>query len=83
MLYRIEERPKTQQKVSLHKYREETKKIFGVFRRYCHLVEKASCDEGFFDVTQEVEYLYKTRKFNFNESWHGAVFMGGKAPFVP
>ena len=47
------------------------------------MVEKASCDEGFFDVTREVEYLYHTRKFNFNESWHGAVFMGNKATFVP
>lgn len=75
-LFRIQEREKSQQKVSLYKYREETKKIFEIIRRYCQVVEKASCDEGFMDVTREVEYLYQTVDFDFTKPWHGAVFMG-------
>jgi nucleotidyltransferase/DNA polymerase involved in DNA repair len=40
--------------VSLALYREESKKIFEILRRFSPLVEKASCDEAFIDVTNEV-----------------------------
>ena len=44
-MFRVEEREKANQKVTLTRYREETKKIFAVFSKYCSLVEKASCDD--------------------------------------
>ena len=51
-------RDKETQKVSLALFREESKKIFEILRRYSGLVEKASCDEAFVDVTKEVEERY-------------------------
>ncbi|GAA5864259.1 hypothetical protein JCM3774_001272 [Rhodotorula dairenensis] len=41
-------------KVSLDMYRKESKKILAVFQRFCPLVEKASIDESFLDLTLPV-----------------------------
>ena len=49
--FRVEMRDKEKQKVSLALYREESKKIFEILRRFSDQVEKASCDEAFIDVT--------------------------------
>lgn len=46
-----------------------------MLRRFSQVVEKISCDEGFFDVTKEVDYLYRTRSFDFKKPWKG-YFMG-------
>jgi uncharacterized membrane protein len=50
--FKVEMRDKESQKVSLALYREESKKIFEILRRYSDLVEKASCDEAFLDLTK-------------------------------
>ncbi|KWU47272.1 DNA/RNA polymerase [Rhodotorula sp. JG-1b] len=41
-------------KVSLDMYRKESKKILAVFQEFCPLVEKASIDESFLDLTLPV-----------------------------
>lgn len=53
--------------MTLCRYREETKKIFVILRRFCSLVEKASCDEAFLDVTREVEYLFRHKTINYEK----------------
>lgn len=47
-------RDKEKQKVSLALYREESKKIFEILRRFSDQVEKASCDEAFIDITNQI-----------------------------
>jgi len=54
----VEIRDKESQKICLRHYREESKKIFKILRRYCQLVENASCDEAFLDISHEVELKY-------------------------
>jgi DNA polymerase eta len=78
--------------VSLAKYREESKKIFAICRRFSTLVEKASCDEAFIDVTQQVNLKYSLlgemnfpKEFNL-EGWKNAYMMGypkGEGLFIP
>jgi hypothetical protein len=75
-MFRVEEIDKSNRKITLLRYREETKKIFCVFRKFCGLVEKMSCDEGFMDVTREVEFLYRSYKFDLKKPWHDSYFMG-------
>jgi nucleotidyltransferase/DNA polymerase involved in DNA repair len=48
--------------VSLALYREESKKIFAILQTYTDLVEKASCDEAFIDVTKQVNEIFNTSK---------------------
>ena len=64
--------------MSLALYREESKKIFEILRRYSDLVEKASCDEAFIDITNQIK-LTEDIDSDQNE-WHGAYFMGYKTP---
>lgn len=52
--------------MTLALYREESKKIFAILRRFSTLVEKASCDEAFIDVTVEVNTIHN--KFIEKES---------------
>jgi impB/mucB/samB family len=52
--FRVETRDKELQKVSLAPYRIESKKIFAILRRYSDLVEKASCDEAYIDLTSKI-----------------------------
>ena len=56
--FKVESRDKEVQKVSLALYRVESKRIFAILQRYSELVEKASCDEAFIDVTKAVNALY-------------------------
>jgi hypothetical protein len=44
------------------------------------MVEKASCDEAFIDVTRQVEIKFKLAKeeFSYDEQWCDALFMGFK-----
>jgi nucleotidyltransferase/DNA polymerase involved in DNA repair len=52
-------RDKQSQKVSLELYRSESNKIMKVIQEFSDQVEKASCDEAFIDITDEVEKLYQ------------------------
>lgn len=52
-------RDKEKQKVSLYLYREESSKIFDILKRYSNIVEKASCDEAFVDVSRQVNLKYE------------------------
>ncbi len=81
-------RDKEKQKVSLALYREESKKIFEILRRFSDQVEKASCDEAFIDVTNQIKLDDDLNDSEQNElNWHGSYFMGHKTPnegsFVP
>jgi DNA polymerase eta len=53
-------------KVSLDMYRKESRKILSVFQEFCPIVEKASIDESFLDLTSlvrnELLQLYPTLK---------------------
>lgn len=72
-------RDKEKQKVSLALYREESKKIFEILRRFSDQVEKASCDEAFIDVTHQIKLEEDENGSDQNEvNWHGAYFMGHK-----
>ena len=57
-------------------------------KRYTPLVEKASCDEAFLDVTRQVNLkysFYKEEDYN-DETWFNSLFMGcekGKGFFKP
>lgn len=51
------------------------------------MVEKASCDEAYIDVTRQVEIKFKLAKeeFKYDELWFGSLFMGfkkGEGSFV-
>jgi impB/mucB/samB family len=66
-------------------YREESKKIFEILRRYTQMVEKASCDEAFLDVTAEINQKYSNlldsdqkELFNRPEGWGSSFFLGVK-----
>ncbi|CDW79896.1 dna polymerase eta [Stylonychia lemnae] len=80
--FQIEQRDKESQKVSLAKYRAESKKIFEMIRRYSPLVEKASCDEAYVDITNAVNLKFKYQKEQIfpkeytPESWRNCYFMG-------
>jgi nucleotidyltransferase/DNA polymerase involved in DNA repair len=83
--FRVEFRDKEKQKVSLALYREESKKIFEILRRFSDQVEKASCDEAFIDITNHVKL--EDNDDSEQNDWHGAFFMGfktqGEGSFLP
>lgn len=84
----IDMRDKQKQKVSLHVYREESAKIFKILKRYTPMVEKASCDEAFLDVTHQVniKYGFYREEDYSDESWNYSLFLGcdkGKGQFTP
>ena len=56
--WKVETRNQQEQKVSLHLYREESKKIFAIINRFAKNIEKAGTDEAFLDVTEEVNMKY-------------------------
>ena len=80
---RVETRDKESMKVSLALYREESKKIFALLRRYSEIVEKASCDEAFIDVTEVVNNTYIKNNRQVDNDWKGAHFFGKKEVFIP
>ncbi|KAI8143863.1 hypothetical protein BJV82DRAFT_87272 [Fennellomyces sp. T-0311] len=41
-------------KVSLDPYRQASKRIFNIFQRHCSIIQKIGLDEGFMDMTAEV-----------------------------
>ncbi|KAI9493499.1 hypothetical protein BDB00DRAFT_374221 [Zychaea mexicana] len=41
-------------KVSLDPYRQASKRIFAIFRKYCDTIQKIGSDEGFMDMTTKV-----------------------------
>lgn len=55
------------------------------------MVEKASCDEAFIDVTRQVETRFKFAKepgqeIKYDDEWSSSLFMGfpkGEGRFMP
>jgi nucleotidyltransferase/DNA polymerase involved in DNA repair len=53
------------------------------------MVEKASCDEAFIDVTRQVEIKFKLAKdqpIDYDNKWNDSLFMGfakGEGGFFP
>ena len=50
-IWEVNFRNKQKEKTTLIKYRQESKKIFEILRRFCEVVEKGGTDEAFLDVT--------------------------------
>jgi len=73
-------RTRDDEKVNLDYFRMEAEKIMSTFKKYCSCVEKASIDESFLDLTQEVNQIYDKGEYN-NQDWK-AKFAGGEA-FLP
>jgi hypothetical protein len=48
----------------------------GRFSRFSIGFERASCDEGFIDVTNKVSALVDNPNIKYDNKWHGALFMG-------
>jgi nucleotidyltransferase/DNA polymerase involved in DNA repair len=79
-------RQRENQKVSLKLYREESRKIQKVLQRFSENVEKASCDEAYIDVTQQVNIRYTLSRESCDEKWCESKFMGfakGEGGFLP
>ena len=63
-------------------YREESKKIFEIIRRYARVIEKGGTDEAFLNVTEEVAFKMKMDKeldykkdIDTPNYWEGSFFM--------
>ena len=77
--------------MSLTLYRQESAKILKVLQKFSDMVEKASCDEAFIDVTRQVELKYKFSKepgqeISYDDEWSNSLFMGfpkGEGRFLP
>ena len=63
-------------KVSLLFYREESKKIFKIIRKYCDVVEKYGCDEAYLNVTKQVNKIFEEGNIDYeNPDWLGSYMM--------
>lgn len=63
-------------KVSLLFYREESKKIFKIIRKYCDIVEKYGCDEAYLNVTKQVNKIFEEGDTDYeNPDWLGSYMM--------
>jgi len=60
------------EKVSLEHYRAEAERIFSILEKYSDIVEKASFDEAFLDVTGSVIERYENR----GGRWYGKMLGG-------
>ena len=67
-------RDRDKEKVSLDYYRFESDKVISIFRKHCGVVEKASIDESFFDLTDEATEIYKSN--NYPKTWEGKIAGG-------
>jgi len=72
------ERDRDKDKVNLDYYRFESEKVNDIFRKHCSIVEKASVDESFLDLTHEALEIYN--KGDYEKAWK-SKFAGGE-PFV-
>ena len=62
------------EKVTLEYYRCEADRIFNILENYSNIVEKASFDEAFLDVTAETRKIYKEGKYR--REWTGKLLGG-------
>lgn len=53
--------PELRGKADLTKYREAGAEVMKVFSQFCHCVERASIDEAYLDLTNEIETKLKTQ----------------------
>ena len=71
---------KATHKVSLDPYRRESRKIFGIFKEHCRVVEKASIDETYLDLG---EVVYKRLLELFPELREDKLKPGAPLPEPP
>ncbi len=68
-------------KVTLVRYRDESFKVLSIYQRFCPLVERASIDEAYLDLTAQVDKLYAQYQAAPNEQkewkWQSLVLGGG------
>ena len=62
------------EKVTLDYYRFESERIFDVIMKRCNIVEKASIDGVFLDLTTEAYEMYKSN--NYEKCWKGKIIGG-------
>jgi len=74
-------RDRDKEKVSLDYFRFESDKVISIFRKHCSVVEKASIDESFFDLTDEVNEIYKSN--NYPKAWESKVAGSGEEGYQP
>eukprot|EP01084_Bolivina_argentea_P219487 372249_1 len=73
-------------KVTLDLYRKENFKILDIFRKFTLNVERASIDEAYMDLTDEVNKIYDAQYKNSNinkdltDNWKGKVIGGAFNP---
>ncbi len=67
-------RDRNKEKVNLDYYRFESDKVTSIFRKHSSIVEKASIDESFFDLTEEVLNIYNSG--NYQSLWIGKIAGG-------
>lgn len=75
-------------KVTLDIYRKENFKILDIFRKYSKTVERASIDEAYLDLTDEVNKKYKSEyqhllqspDIDITDEWMGKVIGGAFNP---
>ena len=71
-------------KVTLDLYRKENFKILDIFRKYAKTVERASIDEAYLELTDEVNKIYKSEyshilqspDIDLTDQWMGKVIGG-------
>mgnify|MGYP000858907637 FL=1 len=74
---------RVKEKVSLEIFREACDKIIQILKKYAKIVEKASIDEAFLDVTAEVKEQLNNNLFaqKWQDAWPGKL--AGGEHFVP
>ncbi|TNV81729.1 hypothetical protein FGO68_gene10056 [Halteria grandinella] len=80
--FRVETREKEIQKFSHALYRNQSKKIFEILRRYGGIVEKASCDEAFIDLTECINKRYEELVRTKADSIFGEVLENWKEAYM-
>jgi len=72
--HKFEVKDRNFEKVTLDYYRFESERIFAIFMKRCNIVEKASIDEAFLDLTTEAYEMYKSN--NYEKCWKGKIIGG-------
>ena len=73
-------------KVTLDCYRKENFKILDIFRKFTSNVERASIDEAYLDLTDEVnkkfesEYKHRNPSLDLSNQWEGKILGGAFNP---
>lgn len=60
-------------KASLERYRQASAKVLNIFRRYSKLCERASIDEAYLDVSEQVEEMLQKDSIDWEAEFHRLV----------